>query len=83
MDSVAPGAAPTTADGDAAMVLRVPRSGIDIEEVERRLLLVALAESAGNRSLAARFLGLGRHAFRYRLKKHGLDQDRRVEDNDD
>jgi DNA-binding protein Fis len=43
-----------------------------MEEVERRLLVTALEQSSGNRSLAARFLGLGRHALRYRLKKYGL-----------
>jgi two-component system NtrC family response regulator len=64
-----------SSDEDAVLILRVPKEGIDMEDVERRLLETALEQSKGNRSLAARFLGLGRHALRYRLKKHGLVDD--------
>ena len=68
---------------DSVLVLRVPRTGIDMEEVERRLLVTALEQSSGNRSLAARFLGLGRHALRYRLKKYGLANECVGEDPDE
>ena len=41
---------------------------------ERELVMRALAETHGNQSLAARHLGIGRDALRYKMKKHGLDQ---------
>ena len=42
-----------------------------LEEVEKRTILEAL-EEAGNQSGAARLLGIGRDALRYRLDKHGI-----------
>jgi len=41
-------------------------------ENERRLLALAVQESGGNQSEAARRLGIGRDALRYKLKRHGL-----------
>lgn len=41
---------------------------------ERDLVIRALAETQGNQSEAARHLGIGRDALRYKMKKHGLDQ---------
>lgn len=43
-----------------------------LEEQERRLLMRALADSGGNQSLAARKLGIGRDALRYKMKKHQM-----------
>ena len=40
---------------------------------ERDLVIRALAETNGNQSLAARRLGIGRDALRYKMKKYGLD----------
>ena len=51
----------------------VPPSGIDLEEVERRLILSALEQADNNKSKAARLLGLTRHTLRYRMEKHGLE----------
>jgi DNA-binding NtrC family response regulator len=42
--------------------------------LETNLLRQALAESAGNRSQAARVLGLSLSTLRDKLKKHGLDE---------
>lgn len=42
------------------------------EDIEQRILQQALTKAAGNVSAAARFLGLRRGQFEYRLKKHGL-----------
>jgi len=41
---------------------------------ERELVIRTLAETHGNQSLAARHLGIGRDALRYKMKKHGLNQ---------
>jgi transcriptional regulator with PAS, ATPase and Fis domain len=47
--------------------------GIDLETLERTLLLEALRRSEGNRSEAGRMLGLSRHQIRNRLKKFGVE----------
>lgn len=59
-------------DPTAIDTITIGSDGIAMDDLERRLLELALTQSEGNRSRAARFLGLGRHAFLYRLKKHGL-----------
>ena len=51
----------------------VPPGGILLDEVERRLILSALQQTANNKSKAARLLGLSRDTLRYRLEKYGLD----------
>ena len=40
---------------------------------EREIVLRALAETHGNQSHAAKRLGIGRDALRYKMKKHGLN----------
>jgi DNA-binding NtrC family response regulator len=46
--------------------------GIDLEAVEKRLIVQALELAEGNVSRAARLLNLGREALRYRINKHRL-----------
>jgi transcriptional regulator with PAS, ATPase and Fis domain len=43
-----------------------------LEEHEKRLVMDALAQAAGNQSKAARQLRIGRDALRYKMKKFGL-----------
>ena len=50
----------------------LPEHGIDMEQLEIDLIKQALEHANGNKSRAARLLGLSRDAFMYRLKKHGL-----------
>jgi two-component system NtrC family response regulator len=57
-----------------AIALAVPDSGVDVEAVERALIEFALERTRGNRTHAARFLGLSRSALIYRMHKHGLVQ---------
>jgi DNA-binding protein Fis len=45
---------------------------VDLERLELSLLHHALAMSVGNRSRAARLLGISRHALRYRIQKAGI-----------
>jgi DNA-binding NtrC family response regulator len=47
--------------------------GVDIEELERELLMEALRRAEGNRTEAGRLLGLSRHQIRNRLKKYGVE----------
>jgi transcriptional regulator with AAA-type ATPase domain len=44
-----------------------------MEELEKRNLREALRETGGNRTHAARKLGISRRALLYKLKKHGLE----------
>jgi len=50
----------------------LPEHGIDMESLEIDLIKQALNYSGGNKSRAAKLLGLSRDAFLYRLKKYGL-----------
>jgi DNA-binding NtrC family response regulator len=50
----------------------LPDEGVDLEEVDRGLLLQALDRTAGNQSAAGRLLGISRYALRYRMEKYGL-----------
>jgi DNA-binding NtrC family response regulator len=47
---------------------------LNLEEVEKNLLIKALQESKGNKSLAARLLGVTRDTLRYRMKKYGIEE---------
>ena len=58
--------------GDSNVAVEFGPDGIDIEEVEKQLIVRALEESQGNVSEAARKLKLGREALRYRIQKFGL-----------
>ena len=51
------------------LALDIPDSGIDLDEVERSLVLRALEKTDGNVSRAARLLGLTRRTLQYRLEK--------------
>ena len=50
----------------------LPEHGINMESLEIDLIKQALTYSNGNKSKAAKLLGLSRDAFLYRLKKHNL-----------
>jgi DNA-binding NtrC family response regulator len=50
----------------------LPDSGVDLEAVERGLLVQALQRTSGNQSAAARLLGITRYALRYRMEKFNL-----------
>ncbi len=51
----------------------LPETGIDMELLEIDLIRQSLDQAQGNKSHAARLLGLSRDAFLYRIKKHGID----------
>jgi DNA-binding NtrC family response regulator len=54
--------------------VRLGSSGLDLEELERGLVLEALRRTDGNRTEAGRLLGLSRHQIRNRLKKYGVER---------
>jgi DNA-binding NtrC family response regulator len=49
--------------------MEIPESGIDLEAVEKSLVLKALEKAQGNVTRAARLLGLTRRTLQYRLEK--------------
>jgi DNA-binding NtrC family response regulator len=52
--------------------LEVPQEGTSLEEIERELIQIALKQSGGNQTWAARLLDISRDALRYRMKKFEL-----------
>jgi DNA-binding NtrC family response regulator len=56
----------------AAASFKLPAEGLQLEEVERQLLVQALERAAGNQTRAAELLGINRDQVRYRIEKFGL-----------
>jgi DNA-binding NtrC family response regulator len=50
----------------------LPATGVDLEELERSLVVQALRRSGGNQTKAAALLGINRDQIRYRIEKFGL-----------
>jgi DNA-binding NtrC family response regulator len=62
-------ASPRASAGDAAPF---PPEGVTLEQFEDEIIKEALHRANGNKSQAARLLGLSRNALRYRLSKIGI-----------
>ena len=52
----------------------IPPEGLSLEVLERELILRALERAGGNKSQAARLLGLTRRTLYSRMERHGLRQ---------
>jgi two-component system response regulator AtoC len=63
------GLSTTTTAGEA---FELPAGGVDLEQLERSLVIQALRRSGGNQTKAAPLLGLNRDQIRYRIEKFGL-----------
>jgi len=63
------GAGTGVADGTP---FSLPAEGVNLEEVERSLVVQALERAGGNQTRAATLLGLHRDQIRYRIEKFGL-----------
>jgi DNA-binding NtrC family response regulator len=67
-----------TSDGDATHAngeaFRLPVAGLNLETLERDLVVQALARCRGNRTRAAQLLGLNRDQIRYRIEKFQLER---------
>jgi DNA-binding NtrC family response regulator len=57
---------------DKQSAFSLPEGGLDMEEIIKGLFLQALDKAKGNKSEAARLLGVSRPTFLYRLEKYGL-----------
>jgi DNA-binding NtrC family response regulator len=69
---LAGGAGRAAADGAPAWVPRIPPEGLSLETLERELILQSLEIAGGNKSQAARLLGLTRRTLYSRMERHGL-----------
>lgn len=58
--------------GERAAPFALPDSGVRLDELEQSLIRQALDKAQGNRSRAARLLGLSRDTLLYRLKKYAI-----------
>jgi transcriptional regulator with GAF, ATPase, and Fis domain len=56
----------------AGSEFELPATGVDLEQLERSLLVQALRRSHGNQTRAGGLLGLNRDQIRYRIEKFGL-----------
>jgi two-component system, NtrC family, response regulator AtoC len=50
----------------------LPATGVNLEELERSLVMQALKRSGGNQTRAGALLGLNRDQIRYRIEKFSL-----------
>jgi two-component system NtrC family response regulator len=56
----------------ASISLKLPEEGIDLEQIEREILLQALEKHSWNQSQAARYLNISRKTLIYRMEKFAL-----------
>ncbi len=63
----------TTEPSSNSLLIEFSADGIDLEQIEKQLIIMALDLSADNVSDAARKLKIGREALRYRINKLGLE----------
>ena len=63
------------ASGRMIPMLELPREGTSLEEVERELVGLALRQTGGNQTHAAKLLDISRDALRYKMKKFGFDSE--------
>ena len=54
----------------------LPEGGLDLMDLERRVIAAALELCGGNRSATARYLRVPRHILVYRMQKFGIDAGR-------
>ncbi len=75
-DVLAPANFPVASSGAGRLTERVdlPPGGIDLEQLERSLVMQALERSGWNQTRAAALLGLNRDQIRYRIEKFKLER---------
>jgi DNA-binding NtrC family response regulator len=60
------------AGSGSASLFALPADGVNLEDVERQLLVQALERAGGNQTHAGHLLGINRDQVRYRIEKFGL-----------
>src|SRR5689334_15763296 len=67
-------AAAASTGGRLTEAVELPATGIDLEQLERSLVVQALERSGWNQTKAATMLGLNRDQIRYRIEKFKLER---------
>lgn len=60
------------AQSEVGLDMELPPAGIDLEKLEAHLIRKALEQAAGNKSRAAKLLGMTRRTLYSRMEKHGM-----------
>jgi DNA-binding NtrC family response regulator len=68
-----PGSALPVSRGAGEYVVKLPQSGANLEEIEKELIIQALAYANGNKTKAAKLLKTSRDTLRYKVKKYNLE----------
>jgi transcriptional regulator with PAS, ATPase and Fis domain len=71
-DRLAPDDFTTLSKTTQSATFRLPPDGVNLEDVERQLLVQALERANGNQTRAGTLLGINRDQVRYRIEKFGL-----------
>jgi DNA-binding NtrC family response regulator len=71
-DRLAPDDFTTLSRSTQTATFRLPPDGVNLEDVERQLLVQALERARGNQTRAGSLLGINRDQVRYRIEKFGL-----------
>ena len=61
-----------SADTEGDLVVRIPREGLSLDEIERQVIVAALRENGYNQSKTARYLKIPRHILLYRIEKYQI-----------
>jgi DNA-binding NtrC family response regulator len=64
----------TASEGELSTAMGLPGEGINLEALERSLVVQALERSGWNQTKAATLLGLNRDQIRYRIEKFDLQK---------
>src|SRR3982751_551949 len=64
----------TATRASTAQTMELPHEGVNLDTLERELVVQALRRTSGNQTKAAALLGLNRDQIRYRIEKFGLDK---------
>ncbi|HET7453620.1 MAG TPA: sigma-54 dependent transcriptional regulator [Thermoanaerobaculia bacterium] len=67
------------AEPPSSCAFTLPATGVDLERLERDLLVQALERTGGNQTRAGQLLQLTRDQIRYRIEKFGLAESRAVD----
>ena len=63
--------APLSGEADSA-AWKIPPAGLNLDEMNRDLIVQALERCGGNRAQAAKLLGMSRPTMIYRIEKYGI-----------
>ena len=63
-------------DDDPGQSIRIPDTGMTLAEIEAEALRITLKLTGGNRSAAARILGISRPTIHRKIREYGLEAGR-------